>query len=221
MSEVFSSDFETNLDDFTVTGAPTLEAGQGYNGTQGLQMEQAAERVRRDLAVPLALIWVGFWFKAVDTAVDAINTFCQMLSNDVFPQTTMRFNANTGYLDVLTAADAGKIIGSVADSGMQDGEWHFVEWFVENAGVINGKITVHIDDVEVIQETGVETFGTAGPPLDNFQFYGTGADRTRMFDDLYIDDAEFHGMPVAAGNGEEEGDISTRNPSLLRLLGVQ
>lgn len=188
MSTVFSEDFETDLSAWTLTGTPTLEAGQGFAGSQGLRSDLAGERSRMD-GLTLDNVWCGFWFKAAGSS-SSIATLCSMLAEGAFLQSAVRYRNSDGYMDVVNQADA--VMDSVNPSGVEDGEWHFIEFFCfcDNSG----QSIVHVDGVEVLNGSG-DTRGLGGPPINNIGLHGHAADNARLFDDFYVDDSEFHGMP--------------------------
>jgi hypothetical protein len=197
MATVFSDDFETDLSAWDVA-TMDLAAGEGLNSSQAARGDLVTERLTHNLVVSLTSIWCGFWFRPTGTSSSNVN-LVNYLSDGSNLQSRIGYNNSTG--NMWVSDQSGSAIDQAIVS-IADGDFHFIEFFCfcDNSG----QSIAHIDGVEVLNGSG-DTRGTGGPPIDHVQFQGHTGINVRYFDDFYVDDTEFHGLPATLSTGRVSG----------------
>lgn len=201
MAETFSEDFEGTLSAWTEAGTPTLVAGGGFGATQGLNLNASADEIYHNIvdeATPQEETWCGFWLKTTGTSSSLVELM--KFGWGTVRQSRVMLKNSTGQ---MTVQGVSGDLDSVADAGVVDNEWHYIEVYAKNANNPNGKVIVHVDGLEILNGTG-DTRAT-GAVNTRITLSGNTATNVRVFDDFYIDHAEFHGVPAVASTGRIRG----------------
>ncbi len=214
--EGFDHFAETEADEkgWTV-GQPSYAAiGSTYGrfGGQGVEMINCSFSsfgyISKSLGVNKSTIYFGIAVKKVEQGIPSINTVDWGLINfldDVgVKQIKLFINGSYG----LTAYRDTILLGSSADGVVPDNKWFYLEGKITISDTI-GEVTLRINETQVLNLTSQDTKNGS----DYMRYVYISAiydDMIAYYDDLYIDDAQFHGdcrvrtfMPDLDGNSAD------------------
>jgi hypothetical protein len=185
-----------------VSLASSTQLVAGRLGGQALRLQSGAiynpkTYNTRDLAAAATSVTVGFAFRIFSdgtmsdlTANTAVLYFC--LGGDTTLQLGVGVNDDGSIFAIRpTSFSAGTTLGTSASGKILLNTWHYVE--VE--AVIDGsagRVTVYVDNSQVLNLTGQNTKAMAGTGTDRITLYNslldTGGPHSMDFDDMYFKD---------------------------------
>ena len=197
MATVFEDDFNGDLSAWVENISLDPD---GYNDTQCALIDASGERLRlEDLTVdPADRFYLGFWLRTSGSSATE-TMLVSFVSNNTI-QGQLKLQNSTEIMSIWNNTFQGGPDSS--PTGVVDNEWHFIEFFCHADNP--GQLIVNVDDVEVLNWVG--NFNPAGTNLiDEIEFGGASAANPKRIDDFYLDDAEFHGVPVQEATGRTRG----------------
>lgn len=122
--------------------------------------------------------------------------------HDSEADTLVSFYARAGTISVRANGDSGTLLG-VADISLVSTVWYFVETKVKFHASA-GTLTIRINEVEVLDLTGLNTAATATGETRPYEiFFGGSATAEHQVDDIYICD----GVDATATQGQAYNDF--------------
>lgn len=162
--------------------------GQGVIISLG---SSAGYLMHRNIGVSKTTICFGIAFKKSELGSVTYTNSCPFIffkdDSEVY-QVKIHLNSNYGF-SAYDGSDS--LLGSSSDFLFADNAcWHYIETKVTISATV-GEVTINLDGTQVLNLTSQDTKNGS----DYIRHCGFGAvnDRSTWFDDLYIDDAQFHG----------------------------
>jgi len=196
-------------DKYEGVGASTTlsSAYSRFAGGQGWRAYGNGYSIRKTLPVNKTTVYVGFaWYRnnsgVLNTGTWGIFYFIdEFLVNQIL----LRPNSS-GSFSVLRGD--GTVLGSSAESVFVDYKWHYIEMKVTISNTV-GVVEVRLNGTEIINLTSQDT-KNGSDYIRSVMLDGLNPNQYSFFDDMYIDDAQFHGdcrirtfVPDADGNSSD------------------
>jgi hypothetical protein len=161
-----------------------------YNG-QGMRIVSSAYGLpTKNIGVAKSTLYLGVAVKkgqAGTPGTSAGERFITFYDESYVRQVTLQVNASYG----ISAYCDATLLGSTADGIFPDQEWFYLEIKVTISATV-GEVTIRINETEVLSLTDQNT-KNGDDYIRYFRLSGIYNDLDVYFDDLYVDDAQFHG----------------------------
>jgi hypothetical protein len=146
--------------------------------------------MRKNLDINKSTIYFG---AAMKKAVGGITysssrPFLSFFDESLVEQVKIHANPTFG-ISVYDGTDS--LLGSSADDVIRDGYWQYIEVKVIISATV-GEVTIRINETQVLNLTSQDT-KNGSDYIRYFLLRNIGTNRDVSWDDLYIDDAQFHG----------------------------
>jgi len=197
--------FIDGFDHYGEAGSQPLDKGYSEFGTSSVYVNfvtgrfgygQAFEStdnngyITKDLGVNKSTIYFGVAIKKDETGAISANINYPFLTlEDESGVDQVRFCLNSSY--GINAYRDTTLLGSSADGVFRDLYWQYLEVKVIISATV-GEVTVRINETQVLNLTSQNT-KNGSDYIRYIRFRGINLDKVTHYDDLYIDDAQFHG----------------------------
>jgi len=173
-------------------GQVSMNVGSAYArfGGQGARSYGGGYWFNKLLAANETTVYVGFAFYKDSSNTPSSGTYGQLKlcdESDV-AQIYIRLNSGLGFTALL---GEGTELGTSADAVFTNYKWHYIETKVTISDTV-GVVEVKLNGTQVLNLTSQDT-KNGSDYIRKVQFGGLSPNAYCWFDDLYIDDAQFHG----------------------------
>jgi hypothetical protein len=169
-----------------------IHTNYGRFGGQGVQNTYSGVvGPRKDIGVNKATLYFGTAIKKVesdDPGGKGDRGIISLLDDSSVIQVGLWLG--TSY-ELLVYRGDDTLLGSSADYVIPNQKWFYLEGKVTISDTV-GVVEIRVNEVEVINETGLDT-KNGSDYIRWFNFCGIYHDIGTYFDDIYVDDAQFHG----------------------------
>ena len=163
----------------------------GRFGSGGVRTTYDNQAVKRNIGVNKSTLYVGIAFAKWEAGTPVFDSSSPLiLFQDESEVDQVKFHLSPTY-QILAYQGDGTLLGTSAVDILKDYVWKYLEVKVTISATV-GVVEVRVNGVEIINETGLDTKNGT----DYMRYFGFSAiptNRTVYYDDLYIDDAQFHG----------------------------
>jgi hypothetical protein len=176
----------------------------GRFGSKGINFTSSSYSISKNFGVNKSTIYFGVAFKKIDTGVPVYNNttpFITFKDESDVAQVKLYTNPNYG---ITAYKGDDTLLGSSSDGIVFNLRWHYIEAKVTISATV-GEVTVKLDETQVLNLTSQDT-KNGSDYVRKIRISQIFVNDTAI-DDLYIDDAQFHGncrvrafMPDADGN---------------------
>jgi hypothetical protein len=178
-----------------------------FAGGQGWRSYGTGYMLRKTLPANKTTVYVGFaWYRDNNSSLNG-GTWGILRFIDESLVTQMLLRPNTSGSFSVICGD-GTILGSSAEAVFVNYKWHYIEMKVTISDTV-GVVEVRLNGTEIINLTSQDT-KNGSDYIKNVQFDGLSPNQYHWWDDIYIDDAQFHGdcrirtfTPDADGNSSD------------------
>jgi hypothetical protein len=176
------------------TSSSAVHSLYGRYGGRGLESASSnpAEYVRKNIGVNKSTIYFGVAIKKNEAGVITLIT-------SESPLISLRDDSNVYQVKIYANSNFGlsaykgdnTLLGSTADFVFLEQRWFYLEGKITISATV-GVVELKVNGIQVLNLTSQDTkYGS--DYIRYIQFACIANDRTTHFDDIYIDDAQFHG----------------------------
>jgi hypothetical protein len=176
------------------TGYLDIQAAYARFGGNGLQIDNSGliGYARKNLGVNKSTIYFGAAIKIEEVTLPTFNGvengFVGFLDESNVKQVELFVSPNYG----ISAYHADNtLLGSTADYLVSFNKWFYIEGKITISATV-GEVTLRVNETQVLNLTSQDT-KNGSDYIRFFQLSSTCLDIDTNFDDVYVDDATFHG----------------------------
>lgn len=173
-------------------GQASMNIGSAYArfGGQGAQSYGSGYYFYKILPANETTVYVGYAFYRDSTTTINSGTYGQLklVDESDVAQVYIRLNPSLGFTALL---GEGSELGSSADAVFKNLKWCYIEAKVTISATV-GVVEVKLNGTQIINLTSQDT-KNGSDYIRKIQFGGISPNQYCWFDDIYIDDAQFHG----------------------------
>lgn len=171
-----------------ISPSVSISAGNGRNGTSSLRIvAEGGSTCYLSKVLPASQTWiVGFSYK-LNSSLTSVTIFSWW---DTTIQLDFRLNSD----GTFKFTKSGTLLGSASSFAISSGTTNYIELKVVIDTGTGGSVAAHVNGVEIINSTGLNTRSTANSSANQMRL-GSGGTGTQVggytadFDDLYFCDA--------------------------------
>jgi hypothetical protein len=194
--------FEKSLESEFIS---SFDSSYGRFGTGGFRLTSSNYHGTINSKINKSTIYLGIAVKKTEggsPAYSSIYPFIEFYDDSDVIQVKFHVNSTFG-ISIYDASDS--LLGSSADAVFPDMKWFYLECKVTISDTV-GEVTVRINGTQVLNLTSQDT-KNGSDYIRKIRFRCVNNGKDTYFDDMYIDDAQFHGdcririfMPDSDGN---------------------
>ena len=182
---------EAHLIGWNFHGTYNSFGSYGRFGSGGVRTTYHDQEVKRNIGVNKSTLYIGIAFAKWEGGTPTFNIGSPFVFfTDELDVDQVKFHLSPTY-EILVYQGDGTLLATSAVDILKDYVWKYLELKVVISATV-GVVEVRVNGVEVINETGLDT-KNGSDYMRNFAFSAFATQQTAYYDDLYIDDAQFHG----------------------------
>jgi hypothetical protein len=176
--------------DIEAFSSPDVNSNYGRFSGQGCHCASQSAYFTINFGVNKSTIYMGAGFKKADGGIPLPSTSYPWL----------RFSDESGVQQILLCVNAAMgidayrnttLLGSTADTALPDLKWCYLEAKIIISATV-GEVTLRVNGNQILNLTSQNT-KNGSDYIRRIQFCGIYSGISVWYDDIYIDDAQFHG----------------------------
>lgn len=198
----------------------TIGTSYGRFGGRGMQISWSSPGAtpKKNIGADKTTIYFGVAIKKFEGGTPGYSSSDESLITiyDESSVKQVRIHVNSSYGLSAYQGD-NTLLGSTANNIFEDQRWFYLEGKITISATV-GEVTLRVNEIQVLNLTSQDTKNGS----DYIRYFGICSmynDMATLFDDIYIDDAEFHGDCQVKTFLPD--DVSTTNNSFTASAGAK
>jgi len=180
------------IDKYSEYASGGLDMVGGRFGGQAFHSGSQSQDYVLNFEVNKSTIYFGVAIKKMDGGVPTLSTsypFLYFLDESGAGQVKLCVNLAMG-INVYRGDNT--LLGSTGDAIFENYKWCYLEIKVTISDTV-GEVTIRINENQVLNLTSQDTKNAASDYIRKIRLAGIYSSQSVYFDDMYVDDAQFHG----------------------------